>query len=70
MINRFALIKYYLNLLISELLSDPQDVEALFIWLNIAASGTAEESAVITDLTTYSTLRLVVMINEDQSTFF
>ena len=45
MINRFAHIKYYLKLLISEVLSDPQDVLALFIWLNMAASGNASESA-------------------------
>ena len=47
MINRFALIKYQQILLISELLSDPQDVEALFIWLIIAASEMVAESAVI-----------------------
>ena len=42
-------MKYYKKLLISELLSDPQDVLALFIRLNIAASGTASESAVMTN---------------------
>ena len=52
MINRFAHIKYYLKLLISELLSDPQDVLALFIWLNIATSGIATESAMMAYLHT------------------
>ena len=36
--NRFAVIKYYMKLLISELLSDPQDVLTRFIKLEIPAS--------------------------------
>ena len=34
-----------------EFLADPQDVVAVFIWLNIAASGITTESAVMTNLT-------------------
>ena len=70
MINRFAHIKYYLKLLISELLSDPQDVVALFIWVNITASGIAAASAVMTNLATYSWFIVEVMINDDLSTVF
>ena len=70
MINRFALIKYQLKLLISELLSDPPDVVAIFIWHSIAASRIATVSVVMSKLTAYSCFIVEIMTNDDLSTIF
>ena len=49
---------------------DPQDLVAVFIWLNIAASGITTESAVMTYLASYSLLTVEATKNDALSTTF
>ena len=49
---------------------DPQDLVAVFIWLNIAASGIATECAVMTYLASYSLLTVEATKNIALSTTF